>query len=55
MRVLVIGEVVVDVGFAIDKLCGGGPFSMFSGNAAVVHPVHHVAALPGVVAASTFL
>ena len=49
VRVLVIGEVIVDKGFPIDLLGRRHPAGKSRGDASVVHPVDHVLALPGMV------
>ena len=55
MRILVVGKVIVDIGFAIHEFSGGRPFCMSGGYGSVMHPVDHITALKGMIAAQASL
>ena len=55
VRVLVVREVVVEIGFAIGEFGGGHPLAGFLRNRTVVNPVDHVCTLPRVVTAHPLL
>ena len=55
MRVLVVGKVVVDVGFAVDPLGAGDPSGEALGDGSMMNPGLHIPALPGMIAALAFL
>jgi hypothetical protein len=51
----IIGKIIIEIGFPIDELGGRHPSRPLVADRSVVHPVHHVATLPGMVAPEGFL
>ena len=53
--VLVVWKIIIQIGFPIDELGGRHPSRPLVADRSVVHPMDHVAALPGMVATEGFL
>ena len=53
--ILVVWKIIIQIGFPIDTLGARHPSGPLAADRSVVNPIHHVAALPGMVATEGFL